>query len=508
MCWSPRSSRTASADAPETYVNDLLQLSPGEVWKQFHSLTRIPRPSGHEEKIRAFISGFGRALGLETIVDGSGNVIIRKPPTPGMENRKGIILQAHLDMVPQKNSGTIHDFELDPIDTVVDGAWLRAYGTTLGADNGVGVAAAMAVLESSLIPHGPIEALFTSEEEAGMTGARGLKPGMLNGSILLNLDSEEDGELFIGCAGGLDGIATFSVDRTPVPEGCTGFRIGVTGLKGGHSGMDIHLGRGNANKVMNRLLHEGIDRHGLRIASIEGGSLRNAIPRESFAHVVVAERKAGEFIAALTALAGKINVELSATEPELRIEALQARLPESVMEETVSGKLVKAIHACPNGVMRMSAEMPGLVETSNNLAVVRSGQQDIVVECLLRSSQDSSMQDLASSIGSLFELAGAETRFESGYPGWKPDTGSPILKVMRKIHETKFGRSPEIRAVHAGLECGIIGGTYPSLDMISFGPTIRNPHSPDERVDIASTGRFWELLVATLGAVPVRGSNE
>jgi len=485
-------------------LNDILQLSPGEVWRHFHSLTRIPRPSGHEEKIREFIAGFGRALGLETIVDQAGNVIIRKPATPGMENRKGVILQAHLDMVPQKNSDTRHDFERDPIEPFVEGGWVRARGTTLGADNGMGVAAAMAVIESTTMPHGPIEALFTSEEEAGMTGARGLQPGVLRGGILMNLDSEDEGELFIGCAGGLDAIATFTFQERPVPPGHTGIRIEVTGLKGGHSGMDIHLGRGNANKIMNRLLHEGYAGEGMLLGSIEGGSLRNAIPRESFAHAAVRTEKCGELLERLSVLAGKIKAELAAVEPGLCIEIVRAKLPLSVIEEGVLEKMLRAVHACPNGVMRMSDGMEALVETSNNLAIVSSGIGKIVVECLLRSSVDSARDDLAKMIGSLFALAGAETLFGGGYPGWKPDPGSPILKVMRKTYAEKFGKVPEIRAVHAGLECGIIGGAYPGLDMISFGPTIRHPHSPDERIEISSVRKFQEFLVATLAAVPVK----
>ena len=483
-------------------MTGILQLLPGEVWNNFHSLTRIPRPSGHEENIRAFIAGFGRNLGLETIVDPAGNVIIRKPATPGMENRVGVILQAHLDMVPQKNSGTTHDFKHDPIETIVEGGWLRACGTTLGADNGLGVAAAMAVLASNGLPHGPVEALFTSNEEAGMTGARGLQPGVLQGGILMNLDSEDECVLFIGCAGGLDGTMTFSYGEKPVPSGYTGLRIEVTGLKGGHSGMDIHLGRGNANKIMNRILHEGYARHGLRLASIDGGSLRNAIPRESFAHIALPDSMKERFLDGMAVLAGRIKAELSATEPDLRIEARPAGLPASVIDETVFERMLKAVHACPNGVMRMSCEMDGLVETSNNLAIVRSGRGAVVVECLLRSSVDSAREDLGIMIGSLFGLAGASTLFDGGYPGWKPNPDSPILKIMQETYSMKFGTLPEVRAVHAGLECGIIGGAYPSLDMISFGPTIRHPHSPDEKVEIASAGRFWELLVATLAAVP------
>jgi dipeptidase D len=452
--------------------------------------------------VRSFIAEFGRNLGLETIVDETGNVIVRKPATKGMEDRKGIILQAHLDMVPQQNSGSEHDFGLDPIETVVDGGWVRANGTTLGADNGIGVAAAMAVLESRTMAHGAVEALFTCEEETGMTGASGLKPDLLRGDILMNLDSEDEGELFIGCAGGVNGTMSFFHEMQTVPPGSRGIRIRVTGLKGGHSGMDIDLGRGNANKIMNRILHEGRRHYGLLLASIEGGSLRNAIPRESFAHAVVPEAVMDGFLDTFNLLVATIKNELSAVEPDLDIKAIQADLPESVIEKAVFSRLLKAIHACPNGVMRMSSEMEGLVETSNNLAIVKSGNGRIVVECLLRSSVNSARKDLETMIGSLFELAGAVPAFHGGYPGWKPNPTSPILKTMKVIYTARFGTPPLVRAVHAGLECGIIGGIYPALDMISFGPTIRHPHSPDEKVEIASVRKFWDFIVETLARIP------
>lgn len=477
---------------------EILDLEPQEVWENFHSLTRIPRPSGHEEKIRSFIAGFGRTLGLETVGDDAGNVIIRKPATPGMENRKGVILQAHLDMVPQKNSGTEHDFEKDPVSTVVEGDWVRAEGTTLGADNGIGVAAVMAVLASTSIEHGPVEALFTSDEESGMTGAFGLKPGLLGGDILLNLDSEDEGQLFIGCAGGLYGKATFRYSSEPVPEGYTGLRIKVSGLKGGHSGIDINLGRGNANKIMNRILYDGYVRHGLLLASIDGGSLSNAIPRESTATVVVHAYNAEMLVRDIAEKAGDIKNELSTAEPELVIEAELADTPEWIIEEGVFFAMLKSVYACPNGVMQMSGELADLVETSTNLAMVASDERTIGIEFLLRSSVDSARDDLQIMIRSVFELAGADTVFDGGYPGWKPNPDSQILKGMQQIYKEAFGKDPEIRAVHAGLECGIIGATYPALDMISFGPTIRSPHSPDEKVDIESVGKFWILLVETL----------
>jgi dipeptidase D len=482
--------------------NDIRQLDPQEVWNHFYTLTRIPRPSGHEEQIRSFISGFGKGLGLETNVDESGNIIIRKPATQGMENRKRVILQAHLDMVPQKNSGTIHDFENDPIETLIDGDWVRAKGTTLGADNGFGVAAAMAVLESTTMPHGPIEVLFTAEEETGMTGASGLKPGLLNGEILMNLDSEDEGELFIGCSGGINGTMSFRYEEQPVPAGFTGFEIRVSGLKGGHSGMDIHLGRGNANKLMNRILYEGHANHGLLLGSVNGGSLRNAIPRESFATVAVPASMQERFPEDLFTLSMKIKSELSTADPALSIEVLPAATPERVIDEAVFVEFLKAVYACPNGVMRMSREMDGLVETSNNLAIVKSGHGALTIECLLRSSVDSAREELETIIRCIADLAGAVSVFDNGYPGWKPNPDSAILKRMRRIYQTKFGKSPLIKAVHAGLECGIIGGIYPWLDMISFGPTIRYPHSPDEKVNIASVRIFWDFLVETLGHMP------
>ena len=356
------------------------QLVPCEVWNNFYTLTRIPRASGNEQKIRAFISDFGKNLGLESIVDDAGNVIIRKPATPGMEHRKAVILQSHLDMVPQKNLDKHHDFATDPIETIIDGDWVRADGTTLGADNGLGVAAAMAVLESRELQHGALEALFTSNEESGMTGAFGLKPDLLKGEILLNMDSEDEGELFIGCAGGSNGRMSFSYREQPVPGDWQGFMIKVTGLKGGHSGLDIHLGRGNANKIMNRVLYHGHHHHGLRLASINGGSLRNAIPRESFAHVALPGSMAQDFLESLAIITGTIKDELSAVEPTLTIEVMPAALPELVVEEGIFVQVLHALYACPNGVMRMSNDMAGLVETSNNLAIVQSGNGIITLK--------------------------------------------------------------------------------------------------------------------------------
>ncbi|NTU53512.1 MAG: aminoacyl-histidine dipeptidase [Chlorobiaceae bacterium] len=483
---------------------DILLLEPKSLWNHFFQLTRIPRPSGYEAEVRMHVAGFGRKLGFETIVDEVGNVIIRKPATPGMEDRRVVVLQAHLDMVPQKNGDTEHDFEKDPIGTLIEDGWVKALGTTLGADNGIGMAAALAVLESDSLRHGPLEVLFTVNEEAGMTGAMGLKPGVLRGEILLNLDSEDEGVLSTGCAGGLDGTMTFSYTGIQVPPGCVSFEIRVSGLKGGHSGMDINLGRGNANKIMNRLLQMGYERYGVFLASIDGGSLRNAIPRESSARLVVSGTLGDLFLGDLQEQAGIIGGELEATDPGLRIEVMPINVPDRVIEEDLLKRLLEAVAACPDGVIRLSGEISGLVETSNNLARVRSDGHTLTVECLLRSAVKVSMQELAGVIGGVAERACASVVFRNGYPGWRPDKTSPILKVMTEVYRERFGRSPEIRAVHAGLECGIIGAAYPGLDMISFGPTIRHPHSPDEKVECASVGKFMDFLVATLAAIPVR----
>lgn len=485
-------------------MSDILQLEPKALWKNFHSLTRIPRPSKHEDQIREFMYKFGKDLGLETIMDEVGNVIIRKPATPGMENRKGVILQGHLDMVPQKNSDKVHNFETDPIETVVDGEWVRANGTTLGADNGMGVAAAMAILEATNIPHGPIEALFTADEETGMTGANGLKPGVLKGDILLNMDSEDEGELYIGCAGGTNGSITFRYEEKPLAGTYKGFKISVTGLKGGHSGVDIHLGRGNANKIMNRLLLHTFVKQGLLVQSIDGGSLRNAIPRESFALVAVPAANAEAFHRCVERQSAKIAKELASVEPTLKVEVTPADTPASVIDPAVLLRVMNGVYACPNGVIRMSNEMPGLVETSNNLAIVKAANGTVTVMNLLRSSVDSAKDDLQQMIQSVFDLAGGESVFDGSYPGWKPNPDSPILKTMQEIYRKKYGNIPEIKAIHAGLECGILGGAYPGWDMISFGPTIRYPHSPDEKVNIATVVKFYDFLVETLGQIPVK----
>ena len=486
--------------------NEIIKLQPTEVWANFYELTRIPRPSHHEEQIRAFMVTFGKNLGLETILDEAGNVIVRKPATPGMENRKGVILQGHLDMVPQKNSDKVHDFATDPIETIVDGEWVKANGTTLGADNGIGVASAMAILASNDIAHGPVEALFTATEETGMDGANGLKSGLLKGDILINMDSEDEGELYVGCAGGEDAYAEFSFTEVPVPADSIAFKLNVTGLKGGHSGMDISLGRGNANKIFFRLLKEASKVCGTRLASINGGSLRNAIPREAFGVITVPYATADKLVGLVAGLTTIIKRELSATEPTLKIELAKTEMPASLIDEKTQINLTHAIVAAPNGVIRMSDSMIGLVETSTNLAIVKSDNttKTISIACLMRSSVDSAKAELGSRMDSVFTLAGAKVCLTGGYPGWKPNMESPILKTMQQVYQAKYGRIPEIKAIHAGLECGILGGKYPGWDMISFGPTIRFPHSPDEKVNIESVGKFWNFLVETLKNIPAK----
>lgn len=482
----------------------ITQLQPAEVWGVFAQILQIPRPSYHEEKIRDFVENFGKKLGLETLRDDAGNIIIRKPATPGMENRKGVILQGHLDMVPQKNSDKTHDFENDPIEGVVDGEWVRANGTTLGADNGIGVSAILAVLASKNIVHGPVEALFTATEETGMDGANGLQAGLLQGDILINTDSEDEGELYVGCAGGEDVSVLFSYKDKKLSKDFTGVKLAVTGLKGGHSGIDISLGRGNAVKVFFRILNEAYQKLGVRLASIDGGSLRNAIPREAFGVLAVKENKLDKFTALVEELAGVIQQELAVTEPNLKVSVEAAEKPARVMNRKTQVKLTRAIVACPNGVIRMSDSMAGLVETSTNLAVVKSDNENNVVRiaCLMRSSVDSAKVELASRLEAVFALAGGKTTFSGSYPGWKPNMDSPILKTMQEVYREKFGRTPEIKAIHAGLECGILGGKYPNWDMISFGPTIRFPHSPDEKINIASVQKFWDFLLETLKNIP------
>jgi len=483
---------------------EIRNLEPKALWNKFADLNAVPRPSKKEERVIEFMKNFGNSLGLETFEDEIRNVIIRKPATPGMENRKAIVMQGHLDMVHQKNADTVFDFDTQGIDMYVDGDWVRARGTTLGADNGLGVATIMAILESKDIPHPAIEALFTIDEETGMTGALNLKGGILQGQILLNLDTEEDDEIDIGCAGGIDVTATRTYNEEEVPESSVGYTITVKGLNGGHSGMDIHKGLGNANKIMNRLLFDGFENFGLQVSEINGGSLRNAIPRESVAKVIISQMFDEAYVYDMQEIITDIKAEYKTTEPNLSIEIVKTDLPEKIMDLGVQEGIIRAIYAAHNGVYRMSADMADLVETSNNIARVIVKDGEILVGCLTRSSVESSKFDLANSLRSAFELVGCEVELSGSYPGWTPNVNSEILDTLVGIYEKQNGEKPKVVACHAGLECGILGTNYPDMDMISFGPTIHGAHSPDERASISSAQKYWKFVLEILSNIPVK----
>ncbi|WP_306352134.1 aminoacyl-histidine dipeptidase [Flavobacterium sp. '19STA2R22 D10 B1'] len=482
---------------------EIRNLEPKSIWNKFADLNAVPRPSKKEERVIAFMKDFGKQLGFETIEDEVGNVIIKKPASAGMEDRKTIVMQSHLDMVHQKNTSTVFDFDTQGIEMYVDGDWVRAKGTTLGADNGLGVATIMAILESKDIVHPAIEALFTIDEETGMTGAMGLKGGLLKGEILLNLDTEEDDEIDIGCAGGVDVTATRSYTEEEVTEGSVGYTITVNGLNGGHSGVDIHKGLGNANKIMNRLLFDSFENFGLQIAEINGGSLRNAIPRESTATVVISNIFDEAFVFDMQDVINDIKTEFKTTEPNLAITIEKStELPKKVMDLGVQEGLIRALYTAHNGVYRMSADIADLVETSNNIARVIVKDGEIKIGCLTRSSVESSKFDLGNALRSAFELFGCEVELTGSYPGWTPNVDSPILRVLETLYEKQNGVKPSVVACHAGLECGILGTNYPDMDMISFGPTIKGAHSPDERASISSVQKYWKFVLEILKNIP------
>jgi len=482
--------------------NEILALEPQILWKNFRELTLIPRPSKHEAKIIQFMLDWAKARNLEAFTDKIQNVIIRKPATEGFENRKGVILQAHLDMVPQKNSDKVHNFETDPITTIIDGEWVRADKTTLGSDNGIGAAAAMSVLESTDLQHGPIEALFTIDEETGMTGAFNLEPGVLTGDILLNLDSEDEGELYIGCAGGVDVYGRKKYIAKDVPEDSKSYTLKISGLKGGHSGIDIPLQRGNANKLIFRFMQKAAEDFKLRLSSVEGGNMRNAIPREAVAVVTVPSAKSEAFLEAVRKYEELIKFELRAVEPNLAFEATHRKLPKNVLSKSDARTLYATLRALPHGPVRFLDDQKSIPETSTNIGIVIVQKGEISIANLVRSSSESQKEDLVCRILSVFKLAGYEAETVGGYPGWQPNFESPILETMKKVYKKKFGKIPEVKIIHAGLECGILGSIYPNWDMISFGPTIRHPHSPDEKVNIATVGKFWTYLVETLKQIP------
>lgn len=481
-------------------------LEPQSIWNHFSDLNAVPRPSKKEERVIQFMVDFGQRLQLETFVDSVGNVIIKKPATAGMEDRKTVVMQSHLDMVHQKNADTIFDFDTEGIKMLIEGDWVKADGTTLGADNGMGVATIMTILSSTNLAHPAIEALFTIDEETGMTGAMGLEGGLLKGDILLNLDTEEDDEIDIGCAGGIDITAKRAYKQIPTPENHMAFQISVTGLNGGHSGMDIHKGLGNANKIMNRLLYHGLEHFGVRIAHIDGGSLRNAIPRESFATITLDEVSKETFLLEASELINTIKAEFAAVDPNLEISISTTSFPESVMDSAAQEAFIKAIYGALNGVYKMSADMADLVETSNNIARVLVENGQITVGCLTRSSSESSKYDLANGLRATFELADFEVDFSGAYPGWQPNVNSEILDVLSQLYEKLHGEKARVVACHAGLECGILGQHYPNMDMISFGPTILGAHSPDERVSISSVQKFWKFVVEILQNIPAKTS--
>lgn len=480
-------------------MNDVIRtIEPKQVWNYFADINAIPRASKKEDRIIAFMVEFGKNLGLKTIVDPSGNVIIKKPAFKGLEDRKTVVLQSHLDMVHQKNNETVFDFETEGIKMCLDGDWVKANGTTLGADNGLGVASIMAILASDSIPHPAIEALFTIDEETGMTGAMGLQAGYLSGEILLNLDTEDDDEIGVGCAGGVDVTATKSYIPKKVTPNTKAFIITVKGLRGGHSGMDIHNGFGNANVLMNRILH-ALNSF-IQISKINGGSLRNAIPRES--NAIITSMHASEIKTVFKEVSNTITNEFSTVEKGLNITLSETEIPHSTLPKNQQDLLINSLYSAHNGVYRMSPDIDSLVETSNNIARVIVKEGKIKIACLTRSSVESGKWDLANKLKATFDLGGLNTEFGGSYPGWKPNPDSSILKVISELYKNLFNVQPRVLACHAGLECGLLGTHYPNMDMISFGPTIKGAHSPDERASIRSTQKFWKFLLEVLKNIP------
>ncbi len=486
------------------FHSEISNLSPAPVWQFFDKICSIPHPSKHEEQLAQAIIGWVTELGLDVRRDPTGNVIIKKPATPGMEDRKGVVLQAHIDMVPQKNEDTDHDFTKDPIQPYIDGEWVTAKGTTLGADNGMGMAACLAVLASNEIKHGPLEVLLTIDEEAGMTGAFGLEAGWLEGEILLNTDSEQEGEVYMGCAGGVDASMTFDIDREAIPESYVTRQLTLKGLKGGHSGCDIHTGRGNANKLLARFLAGHAQELDLRLVEFRGGSLRNAIPREAFVTVALPienEAKLNELYGFYTDL---LKTELGKVETSVVTFNEAQHTAVDMFTAATQQRFIAALNACPNGVIRMSDEIEGVVETSLNVGVITTEENKVTVLCLIRSLIDSGRSQVEGMLSSVAELAGASIEFSGAYPGWKPDADSEIMHIFRDMYEGIYGNKPNIMVIHAGLECGLFKKPYPEMDMVSFGPTIKFPHSPDEKVKIDTVGLFWEQMIALLKNIPAK----
>ncbi|WP_423187556.1 aminoacyl-histidine dipeptidase [Alishewanella sp. d11] len=477
-------------------------LYPQPLWQWFAQICAIPHPSKHEQALSQHIQAWARDKGLTVLEDKVGNLIIKKPATAGMENRKTVVIQAHLDMVPQKNADKQHDFTKDPIEAYVDGDWVTAKGTTLGADNGIGMASALAILGSNEIKHGPLEVLLTVDEEAGMTGAFALEAGMLEAEILINTDSEQEGEIYMGCAGGVDAEFTVPVQWQPLPAGHQAYRLTISGLKGGHSGVNIHLGRGNANKLLARFLVEQASELDFKVSEIAGGSLRNAIPREAEVVITLAADKRALLEEKAAAYQALLQQELSATEPALKLAVTETILPAQVMSTESQQCLLNLINVCPNGVMRMSDDIAGVVETSLNLGVITTQGDSVQVLCLIRSLIDSGREQIESMLASLAALAQVNVKFSGAYPGWKPDPSSPVMAIVKDTYQDIYNKEPVIMVIHAGLECGLFKKPYPEMDMVSIGPTIRYPHGPDEMVNIETVGQYWQLLLAVLERIP------
>lgn len=485
-------------------MSEIKNLKPECVWKNFYSLTQVPHPSGHLEKIREFLMGFAKEIGVEAFVDKAGNIVMRKPATPGMENRKTVILQAHMDMVPQKDITSNHDFENDPIETYIDGEWVRAKGTTLGADNGLGVAAIMAVMEAKDLKHGPIEALITADEETGMFGANALPEGELEGEILLNLDTEQEGELIIGSAGGVDITATLEYKEVESDKNDVAVKISIKGLKGGHSGLEIGEGRGNANKMMARIVREAIADDDAQLASWHGGNMRNAIPRDAEVVLTLPKENVEDLKSLAADYKDTFNDEYKGIEENIEVIVEETELPANVLPQEIQDNLVDAIYAAHNGVWRYIPSIPNIVETSSNLAIVDIEGGKAAVKILARSSSETVKDEISTSLESCFNMAGMKIEFSGAYGGWNPNTDSELIKAMRKTYKELFDEEPTVQVVHAGLECSIILSKYPGLDICSFGPTMLSPHTPTERAFWPSVPKFWTLLTKTLEVIPAK----
>lgn len=485
-------------------MKTIKDLAPQNVWSCFDALTQVPRPSGHLEKVQQFLLDFGKKVGVETFQDEAGNIVMRKPASAGMENRQMAILQAHMDMVPQKIKESAHNFETDPIETVIDGDWLRANGTTLGADDGLGVAAIMAIMEDKSLKHGPLEALITADEETGMFGTFGLKEDTLKGDILLNLDTEDEGEMIIGCAGGCDVTASLEYKEVETDANDIALKVTLKGLRGGHSGIEICEGRANGNKLMVRFVREAIASYEARLASWNGGNMRNAIPRECEVVITIPAENKDEVLGLVDYCRNLFSEEYKGIEENIYFAAEEVALPATEVPEEIQDVVVNAIFACHDGVVRNIPSMPHIVETSSNLAIVRIENGKAEIQILARSSSDSMKEYVCTSLESCFSMAGMKVELSGSYSGWQPNPSSPIVKSMEGIYEKLFGVTPKVQVVHAGLECGIIGAKYPKMDMVSFGPTLRSPHTPDERALIPTVQKFYDFLLATLEQIPMK----